>query len=673
MKKIFLGIFLMLSVFVFASCSDKTEPKDDIELISFTHSLNSEYTFNDNVDLKIQIKNNNNYKVLSFQINDEIVNTDEKQTDYHDFVHNFPLEIGKNKFVLQKIIYEHSSDEDPIDIELVKNNTLLVNRNVGSLVEDNIGVSFTIKEPKETYYNGDKIVLELTFSNPKKYEIKTIKINGEDNVLKNNVVESTTLELTVKNGIDYFEASEITYIVDSKIKTLNFKECPKIVFPLSSTGIVPTDFTFESNNIEDVYSYSSTHFAVTVNKKISFKIKATNKEKLRLTDIILLVNGEKKKITKWSNLDSNIKYDYYSFDVSFNNSSSSTQNIKLDSIEYQDQKGVKYSNSFGNSKTYKIDVYDKVIKTYADFLKINDKLEGKYILGNNVTIDSTNKTIIGKFTGRLNGNGYDVIGGSHSLSSPIFESISTTASIENIRFVKIEFVNPSSNTDFACFTKTNNGTISNVTFDQITISNNSTNESTSTSIFVKTNNGTIKDVYLQTSTVVSNGSIYGICKDNYGKIERVIANYGDFKPFSTNGLKEIYFTVKSVDDEGTFINSYFENGAGRNAYYRLTEGANYILGPNDVGDTAKVSGIYYNGNFKTTSEMWTSKNYTYEIKNECKDKWFEDNITEVSNANARKESFYNSVLGFNAGSDDEVVWKIEDGKLPKLSNSYSGK
>lgn len=665
----------MVFVFVFASCNKPSETKNEIELISFSHNLTSGYTFNESVELKIQIKNNNNYRVLSYQISDETINVEESQKDYHDFTHTFALEVGRNIFTLQKITYEKSTDEGPLELEIHKDNIITVNRNVGNLVDDKVAVGLSIEDVKEVYYNGDKIKLHLTFDNPQGFEIKTVKINGDNIILASGTIEEITQEMTVKGGLNYFEVSEITYIVDGKVKTLNFEECPRIEFPVSTTGIVPTDFVLMTKATEDVYSYSSTHIAVTTNKKITFRVKATNTDNLRLTKIVLDVNGEKKQVTKWDSSSSTQLYDYYNFDISFSDSNISAQNIKLDSVEFQDKKGTGYSNAFSNSKTYKIEIYDKVIKTYTDFLNIKNKADGKYILGNDIKIDSTNKSIVESFSGRLNGNGYDVIGGSHILNTPIFETISSKGVVENIRFVKIEFVNPNANVDFSCFAKTNNGTISNVTFDQISISNNSTSESTSTTAFVKTNNGTIKDIYLQTSTIVSNGTIYGICQNNYGRVERVVANYADFKPFSTGGLKAIYFTMKNVYEDAIFANSYFENGAGRNAYYRLAEGADYVLGPSNVEDGATVSGIYYNGNLKTTSDMWesTDGSYNYKIKKECADKWFEENITEISNTNARKESFFNSVLGFNAGSDEDVVWRIEDGRIPRLSNSYSGK
>lgn len=160
------------------------------------------------------------------------------------------------------------------------------------------------------------------------------------------------------------------------------------------------------------------------------------------------------------------------------------------------------------------------IYTASDLVAIGDNLTSNYTLANNIDLDGAEWTPLGAFSGVLDGDGHKIV------------NFRMTVANSNLAFVQ-----------------TNNGTIRNITFEDVLV--NQTSVSSNTAVVACANNGTLDTVHVKDATVSYSTS----SKTNNDKIGGLAATNG------TNGN----ILHCSIEEQLT-INHNWTNSSSKTEY-----------------------------------------------------------------------------------------------------------
>lgn len=303
------------------------------------------------------------------------------------------------------------------------------------------------------------------------------------------------------------------------------------------------------------------------------------------------------------------------------------------------------------------------ISTVEELIAIGDNPSANYSLLNNINLKGANWTPLGEFKGTLDGQGYKIY--NFTISTPTANMgffTKNSGTIKNIVFSDVAINNSySDNSDTAVVAAINNGTISNVTLRETTLTRTGSGSNKNYDItvggVVGTNNGTISDIAVD---VVSN---FNLSYETH-------STYGDFYTYNSS----LAYGNIVGKNYGTVLNSIATADIIYNAQSKATTSStNYtsallnfftniggIAGVNETGtiNTAKVNifgtatfTTYYSGNYASPYHAIRIAGIAGQNRGEISNAYTEGNINIPQKADAYKSGSFTGVggiVGYNA-------------------------
>ena len=639
-------LFCLIPTLLVFSC-DKKNDKNNIPKFCGIYSVKTGYKSGEQVELEFNVKHNSKYIITYAEINDILYEVTPKTTidskEYMTYTYTIdePIimdgSISGESFTIKNIYYtenvaeidtqtgiklEIKSTEDisnSIYVPLIKEDSQdhIVTIDKFSVSKEN----YSIDEVNEKFEKGYIILNE-------KVVAKAIKVKIDDNEeIKEIAVHSTSAnsntfyfvlkDLELDFGTHKIKLIGFSYY-DIKEKETTLKEPKEINISISSspitfeTGKINFNSTEQSKKIIDKKDY----YVVEKNDDIvySFAVKHGDKDIVPMKVIFKYKNDDNEyTYNRISNVVQKMNRDNTystSFDIKLNINFVGSKELEKIDIVY------KFKNSdiiqaLQGSINTKFESYDKIITNFDEFMGINDKLNGRYILRNDIDFIEYSEVkgnaefiaekLIGNFSGEFNGNGYAI--SNVVTQASLFESISAKSAIKNFKYnVRSFTVGATSSTSI--LTKVNNGII-----HKIELSGNTTIIRTATSFdgIVGENNGIIQNIhsmmYYSFKYANFNKAII-LCKVNNGIIQNFINSTSGL--ITSANIKDIYYNV--YDNQGTIRD-------GMLYLYPYSKKDNFLLGTmytrihlfygNNSKDAERLyfvetslQGMYENSNYK---------------------------------------------------------------------------
>lgn len=654
-----------------------------ISVVSFGALQTS--TTSDKGELKLKLSNYKNYQISGITINGETMIQDIPNESTSTFLLEVEdLKLGVNQFKLESLTYVANEETgETKQIDFTKEYTTKITR--VNAAEDKAeieieSIEIVKKNVSPDIYTGDKIQIRVKFHNPNNYKIIAVKINGvsystqtqntvgEYSIFTSpNIIVGSTNQTYTVNAISYYE-SELSQ------KEWNYSSNNSANLEVTQRGLYPNSFDLSATKEQpnDLYDMGESTKAINVTDAVQFTISVTNEDLKTPKKIVLKIDGKQKALTKFEYNDNPLT-PTIKFQLDFQGNATDTptgkHHIELVGIVYDTtENGTDIIGSYTGNTSYDIDVYDLIIKNESDFFTINNKLTGRYLLGDDIKFTKTVSSLIGKFAGYFDGNGYKIDANSKTMTSPLFESIIEKAQVVNLQYTNFYFV--SNKNINGMFVGENYGTINNISMSCAGVQNSNTDDNTISSLFAGINQetGSITNVFAKYGTnigVKSNGTINLLFKENYGTVQHCINNLSKITPYNNGSELKLNLMGEINGRGGRLVNSYTYI-TSTNFTYELSNIKEFHYGCKTYDDDSMTSGLYFTDGILKTGGWYYHKVTSNAVTNKDEYVLVEGVTLDDTNVSTLKideisgsgKYQFHAGLGFNEG---DVYWNFASG------------